>query len=102
MKIVNVALSFIEKEVSFTSIAQGDIHPSRAGYAAMGKALSKAIWGDYLVVKPRESGVKPNLCAAPKHHGCYWRRHQVERLHADRFRDAEEQYGRYNRRRCLY
>jgi len=56
VKVANVAASFIDNELSYTSIAQGDIHPSRAGYAAMGKSFSKAIWGDYRVVKTKESG----------------------------------------------
>lgn len=66
LKIANVASSFIDKEVSFTSIAQGDIHPSRAGYAAMGKAYALAIWGDYLVVKPRERGVPVTIVVKGK------------------------------------
>lgn len=53
VKIANVSSSFIDNELSYTSIAKGDIHPSRAGYAAMGKSFSKAIWGDYRIVKPR-------------------------------------------------
>ncbi|WP_054023358.1 stalk domain-containing protein [Bacillus sp. FJAT-28004] len=56
VKVANVASSFIDNELSYTSIAQGDIHPSRAGYAAMGKSFTKAIWGDYRVVKPKENG----------------------------------------------
>jgi len=55
-KIANVASSFIDNELSYTSIVQGDIHPSRAGYAAMGKSFTKAIWGDYRVVKPKSKG----------------------------------------------
>ena len=66
MKIANVASSFIDKEVSFTSIAQGDIHPGRAGYAAMGKAYALAVWGDYLVVKPRESRVSVTIALKGK------------------------------------
>lgn len=66
VKIANAASSFIDNELSFTSIAQGDIHPSRAGYAAMGKAFAKAIWGDYLVVKPRESGVPLSIIVKGK------------------------------------
>jgi hypothetical protein len=69
VKIANVASSFIDKEISFTSIAQGDIHPSRAGYAAMGKAFTKAIWGDYLVVKPRENGVPVSIVVKGKELG---------------------------------
>ena len=57
LKIANVADSFTNNELGYTSIADGDIHPNRAGYAAMGKAFTKAIWGDYRVIKPRDNGV---------------------------------------------
>ncbi len=57
VNVANVAAAFMNNELSFTSIAEGDIHPSREGYAAMGKAFSKTIWGDYRVVKPRVNDV---------------------------------------------
>ncbi|MDQ8733021.1 stalk domain-containing protein [Paenibacillus sp. LHD-38] len=56
VKIANAASAFIDNELAYTSIADGDIHPSKAGYAAMGKAFAKAIWGDYRAVKPKEDG----------------------------------------------
>jgi lysophospholipase L1-like esterase len=66
VRIANVASSFIDNELSFTSIAKGDIHPTRAGYAAMGKAFAKAIWSDYRVVKPRESEVPVSIVVKGK------------------------------------
>lgn len=56
VKIANAASAFIDNELAYTSIADGDIHPSKAGYAAMGKVFAKAIWGDYRAVKPKEDG----------------------------------------------
>ncbi|WP_053372230.1 stalk domain-containing protein [Paenibacillus sp. FJAT-27812] len=66
IRIANVASSFVGNELDFTSIAKGDIHPSRAGYAAMGKAFAKAIWNDYRVVKPRESHVPVSIVVKGK------------------------------------
>ncbi|CAM3985833.1 GDSL-type esterase/lipase family protein [Paenibacillus alkaliterrae] len=57
VKAANVADPFKGNELSFTSISEGDIHPSRSGYAAMGKAFANAIWDEYLTVKPRAEGV---------------------------------------------
>ncbi|CAM4418521.1 lysophospholipase L1-like esterase [Paenibacillus endophyticus] len=51
VKVANAAAAFVDNELRYTSIEDGDIHPSGAGYAAMGKAFSKAIWGDYREVK---------------------------------------------------
>ncbi|WP_419874616.1 stalk domain-containing protein [Candidatus Pristimantibacillus sp. PTI5] len=56
VKIANAAAAFIDNELAYTSIADGDIHPSKAGYAAMGRAFAKTIWGDYRVVKPKKDG----------------------------------------------
>lgn len=56
VKIANAADAFIDNELAYTSIADGDIHPSKAGYAAMGRAFAKTIWGDYRVVKPKKDG----------------------------------------------
>ncbi|WP_169083597.1 stalk domain-containing protein [Paenibacillus sp. PL91] len=66
VRIADVASSFTDNELSFTSIAKGDIHPTRAGYAAMGKAFAKAIWSDYRVVKPRESEVPVSIVVKGK------------------------------------
>lgn len=66
VKAANVANAFTDNELSFTSIEEGDIHPSREGYAAMGKAFTKAIWGNYRTVKPRESGVPVSIVVLGK------------------------------------
>ncbi|WP_308638425.1 stalk domain-containing protein [Paenibacillus silvisoli] len=44
---VDVAIPFRGKELSYTSILKGDIHPKQAGYEVMGKAFAKGIWGEY-------------------------------------------------------
>ncbi|WP_138755256.1 GDSL-type esterase/lipase family protein [Paenibacillus sinopodophylli] len=54
VKIANVAAAFVDNELRYTSIADGDIHPNHAGYAAMGTAFAKAVWGEYRVAKPKE------------------------------------------------
>jgi lysophospholipase L1-like esterase len=51
---------FAGKEGSYTSVivSRGkDIHPTSAGYAAMGRAFSDAIWGETRAVLPRAAGV---------------------------------------------
>jgi len=51
---------FVDKEASYTSvmISQGkDIHPTAAGYAAIGRAYAEAIWGETRSVQPRAAGV---------------------------------------------
>jgi len=45
------------KEFQLTSIMAKDIHPNEAGYKALGEAYSKAIWGEYLTLKPRAKDV---------------------------------------------
>lgn len=66
VKAANVANAFTGNELNFTSVAEGDIHPSREGYAAMGKAFTKAIWGNYRTVRPRESGVPVSIVVMGK------------------------------------
>ncbi|GLX66029.1 stalk domain-containing protein [Paenibacillus glycanilyticus] len=56
LQIADVNSLFTGHEVEYTSIAQGDIHPNRLGYAAMGQAFAKTIWGDYRTVRPRSAG----------------------------------------------
>ncbi|WP_424767329.1 stalk domain-containing protein [Paenibacillus sp. sgz302251] len=64
--IANVARSFTGNELSYTSIADGDIHPSSAGYAAMGKAFTRTIWGEYRTVSPRGNGVPVSVVVKGK------------------------------------
>jgi lysophospholipase L1-like esterase len=66
VKAANVANAFTGNELRFTSVAEGDIHPSREGYAAMGKAFTKVIWGTYRTVTPRENGVPVSIVVMGK------------------------------------
>lgn len=50
VKTASAANSFVGNELVYTSIAEDDVHPTRKGYLAMGKAFSKAIWGEYRTV----------------------------------------------------
>ncbi|MGO4546865.1 SGNH/GDSL hydrolase family protein [Paenibacillus sp. 2TAB23] len=43
--------AFVHNELGYTLIADDDIHPSDACYAAMGKAFARASWGDFREVK---------------------------------------------------
>lgn len=52
------AASAIENNIlKFTSIKEGDIHPTKAGYAELGKAYAETIWGEYKAVKERPASV---------------------------------------------
>lgn len=44
---VNVSEPFAGKELLYTDIVKGDIHPKQAGYHVMGQAFAKEIWGEY-------------------------------------------------------
>lgn len=58
IKIVDASEAIAGKELVYTSISKGDIHPTLAGYAALGKAFTNKIWGDgYKTAKPRANGV---------------------------------------------
>ncbi|GBG09904.1 copper amine oxidase domain-containing protein [Paenibacillus agaridevorans] len=55
---ISDAAAVIEKSIlTLTSISDGDIHPKAAGYAALGKAYSEQLWGEYKTVLPRAAGV---------------------------------------------
>lgn len=47
VRTVDVAAPFLGKELSYTSIAKGDIHPNSQGYELMGRAFAQGIWGAY-------------------------------------------------------
>lgn len=42
-----VAKSFINREIIWTHILRGDIHPNQRGYEAMAKIFSETLWGVY-------------------------------------------------------
>ena len=44
---VDVSEPFAGKELAYTYILKGDIHPKQSGYDAMGRAFAEGIWGDY-------------------------------------------------------
>ncbi len=55
---VSDAAKAIENNImTFTSIKEGDIHPTPLGYTALGKAYAEQLWGDYKTVQPRAAGV---------------------------------------------
>jgi lysophospholipase L1-like esterase len=55
---VSDAAKAIENNImTFTSIKEGDIHPTALGYTALGKAYAEQLWGDYKTVQPRAAGV---------------------------------------------
>ncbi|MBW7476710.1 copper amine oxidase [Paenibacillus oenotherae] len=44
---VNISEPFAGKELQYTDIIKGDIHPKQAGYQVMGRAFAETIWGEY-------------------------------------------------------
>ncbi|XEC95495.1 stalk domain-containing protein [Paenibacillus tarimensis] len=48
---------FVGKEGRYTSIRGGDPHPNQAGYAVIGDAFAKAVWGEIHTVQARPAGV---------------------------------------------
>ncbi|CAH1211047.1 hypothetical protein PAECIP111893_03362 [Paenibacillus plantiphilus] len=44
---VNVSEPFAGKELIYTGIVKGDIHPQQAGYQVMGQVFAEEIWGEY-------------------------------------------------------
>ncbi|GGD76280.1 stalk domain-containing protein [Paenibacillus nasutitermitis] len=58
---VDVSEPFMGKELAYTSILQGDIHPKQAGYEQMGKAFAKGIWGEYRELAPLPADVPLNI-----------------------------------------
>ncbi|QYR20634.1 copper amine oxidase [Paenibacillus sp. sptzw28] len=47
VKAVDVSEPFAGKELAYTTILQGDIHPKQAGYEQIGKAFALGIWGEH-------------------------------------------------------
>ncbi|SDX65419.1 stalk domain-containing protein [Paenibacillus sp. CF384] len=47
VRTVDVSTPFRGKELSYTSILRGDIHPKQSGYDVMGRVFAQGIWGDY-------------------------------------------------------
>ena len=47
VRTVDVSAPFRGKELSYTSILKGDIHPKQSGYDVIGRAFAKGIWGEY-------------------------------------------------------
>ncbi|WP_219835792.1 stalk domain-containing protein [Paenibacillus sp. R14(2021)] len=47
VRAVDVSAPFKDKELFYTYILKGDIHPKQDGYDAMGRAFAKGIWGSY-------------------------------------------------------
>lgn len=61
------AADAIEKSIlSYTSINAGDVHPTRAGYAELGKAFVQPLWGSYKKVAPRKADVPISIVAEGK------------------------------------
>ncbi|SFI88017.1 Lysophospholipase L1 [Paenibacillus sp. UNC496MF] len=54
VRAVDVSKPFRGKELTYTYIAKGDIHPNQYGYDLMGRAFADGIWGSY-----REPGALP-------------------------------------------
>ncbi|GGG63215.1 stalk domain-containing protein [Paenibacillus radicis (ex Gao et al. 2016)] len=63
---VNMSAPFLGNEMKLTSIADGDVHPNRQGYTAIGRAFSKTIWGGYRTVRPRAANVPVSVVIAGK------------------------------------
>ncbi|NBD23622.1 stalk domain-containing protein [Paenibacillus glycinis] len=47
VRTVDVSEPFAGKELAYTYILKGDIHPKQSGYDVMGRAFAEGIWGDY-------------------------------------------------------
>ncbi|MBO7747824.1 copper amine oxidase [Paenibacillus sp. MWE-103] len=47
VRAVDVSKPFRGKELTYTYIAKGDIHPNQYGYDLMGRAFADGIWGSY-------------------------------------------------------
>lgn len=63
---VNVNGMFRNNELKYTTLSDGDVHPNRQGYAAMGNRFAKTIWGDYRTVRPRSANVPVSVVVAGK------------------------------------
>lgn len=57
IKIADAAAAIEKSILSYTSISDGDVHPTKSGYAALGKAFSETIWGEYKTVRKRPANV---------------------------------------------
>lgn len=47
LKVAPIAESFVNREILFTHILRGDIHPNQRGYDQMAKIISETLWGVY-------------------------------------------------------
>ncbi|MFX3632190.1 MAG: stalk domain-containing protein [Candidatus Pristimantibacillus sp.] len=63
---VNVNGMFRNNELKFTTLSDGDVHPNRQGYAAMGNRFARTIWGEYRTVRPRPANVPISVVVAGK------------------------------------
>ncbi|MHA6483013.1 stalk domain-containing protein [Paenibacillus sp. strain BS8-2] len=55
---ISDAAAAIENNIrTYTTIAEGDIHPTEKGYEALGKAYAQQLWGAFKTVQPRKTGV---------------------------------------------
>jgi len=74
VKIADASAAIEKDALKFTSIRasdeQGnpkpDIHPTAAGYAALGKSFSEPLWGAYKTVKPRKANVPISIVVGGK------------------------------------
>lgn len=57
IKIGDAAAAIENNIMTFTTIREGDVHPTDKGYAALGKAYAAQLWDDYNSVQPRAAGV---------------------------------------------
>lgn len=57
IKIADAAAAIEKSILTYTSISDGDVHPTKSGYAALGKAFSETIWGEYKTVQNRPANV---------------------------------------------
>ncbi|MCU6709186.1 stalk domain-containing protein [Paenibacillus sp. J5C_2022] len=55
--IVDAATAIEKSILGFTSVKEGDTHPTREGYEALGKAFSQLLWGEYREMQDRAEGV---------------------------------------------
>ncbi|MFF2484722.1 GDSL-type esterase/lipase family protein [Paenibacillus sp. NPDC058071] len=64
--IVPIGATFRGNELKLTSVADGDVHPNRLGYKAIGFEFTKSIWGGYRTVRTRGEEVPVSVVANGK------------------------------------
>lgn len=66
LKIANAAAAIESSVLTYTSINDKDIHPTKSGYMELGKAFAEQVWGAYKTVKKRPANVPISIVVGGK------------------------------------